>query len=265
MSMFRKITLAGFAVFVALFSPVCAEIAAGTYRMEFDGDVSLWDISGTYSETIDGMTMDYTISVDPSGKIIGTGSMTMDNNLGDLDMDFTFSGTVKTSGTLTRVDLSITMKASGVAEGYPFTLKMAVKEKLEIDSDTRMMVGTMSGKISISVKGYGSESMKIDPTDVALELPFDMDGSWELVINSSAVGTKIAGTGAIILSNGSTYGFSVNGSYNASSDISKIALKGGAANKSMTVSIEAICAGPAITPRKLKGKALGQSLKFVGN
>lgn len=263
--MFRKITLAGFAVFVALFSPVCAEIAAGTYRMEFDGDVSLWDISGTYSETIDGMTMDYTISVDPSGKIIGTGSMTMDNNLGDLDMDFTFSGTVKTSGTVTRVDLSITMKASGVAEGYPFTLKMAVKEKLEIDSDTRMMVGTMSGKISISVKGYGSESMKIDPTDVALELPFDMDGSWELVINSSAVGTKIAGTGAIILSNGSTYGFSVNGSYNASSDISKIALKGGAANKSMTVSIEAICAGPAITPRKLKGKALGQSLKFVGN
>lgn len=266
MNTFKKITLAAFAMVAALCSPVRAEIAAGTYSMEFDGSVSLWDISGTYSENIDGIAMDYTISVDPSGKITGNGSIAMDDvSLGNMDMDFTFSGTVKTSGTVNRVDLKMTLKAGGVIEGYDFTLKMSMNERLEINSETRMMLGTVSGKVSISVRGFGSESMVIDPTDVALELPIDMDGSWNLVITATPTNTKIGGTGSIVLSNGSSYGFSLSGSYKASLDISKISLKGGITNKAMSFNFEAVCNGPGITPKKLKGKALGQSLVFAGN
>jgi hypothetical protein len=264
MKTLKTITLMVLALFGAMISGARAEIAAGTYSMEFDGSVSLWDISGTYSETIDGMAMDYTLSVDASGKVTGHGSASMDSGAGDIDMEFDLSGMVKSSGSITRVELSMNIKGSGTIEGYEFTLKMSMKEKMEIDTETFTMIGTVSGKMSISVKGMGSESMRIDPTDIEMELPFDMDGSWTMNVDVTPNGTKIAGTGQIILSNGTTYGFSISGSYKAKTDLSKIQLKGTGTNKSISLKAEAKCEGPSMDLENLKGKALGQKLTYSG-
>lgn len=265
MNTIRKITLALVAALAAICPLARADIASGTYTMEFDGNVTLWDVSGSYSEDIGGISVDYTLSVDPAGKITGYGSANYYGGYGiDIDMNFNFTGTVKTIGAITRVSMTMTMKGKGAVQGYTFSFSASIKEALEIDADAQNMVGTTSGKISVSVKGVGGASQVIPKTEVTIDLPYDMDGSWDLGVNVTANKTKLTGTGRITLSNGSVYDFSVNGTYTPKTDVSKLTLKGMPANKAMNASIVANCGNSQMNVKTLKVKALGQTIAYTG-
>jgi hypothetical protein len=253
---------------VAVLAAMCpiarGAIAAGTYTMEFDGNVTLWDVSGSYTEDIGGISIDYTLSVDPAGKITGYGSADYGGGYGiNIDMTFKFSGTVKTVGAITRVSLSMTMKGSGTVQGYTFGFTASIQENMEIDTDAYTMVGTTSGKITLSVRGRKA-SQAIPKTEITLELPYDMDGSWDLSLNVTPNKTKLAGTGRITLSNGTVYDFNVSGTYTLKTDLSNIAMKGAPANKAMTANIVANCGNLQMNVKTLKGKALGQTITYIG-
>ena len=262
MNRIGKITCAGLAALATLFSMARADIASGSYTVEFDGNVSIWDVSGSYSEDIGGLTIDYTLSVDPSGKITGYGSANVSDYGVGANLDFNFSGTVKSSGSVTRVTLNMTAKGSGTYDVHTLSFRASMKETMEVDTVACAMTGTVSGNVSVSVQGMGKQSQKIPTTDLTLDLPVDMDGSWDLTVNTTTNGTKVTGTGQLTLSNGTTYGFSVTGSYATKTDLAKLTLKGGTANKAMSANVTANFSSAGMNVKMLKGKALGQNITY---
>jgi hypothetical protein len=271
MNTIRKITCTIIAALAAMFSTARADMASGTYTMEFADTTSLWDVSGTYSQDIGGLAVEYTLSVDPGGKITGYGSA--DYSLGyygSIYIDFDFAGTCKSSGGVTRISMSWKMSGTGSISDYAFNFGAAVKSDFEIDQAACTMVGTMSGKIKVSVDGYGSQSVAIPPTTVELYLPAEMTGSWDLDMDLSTVGNKTSGTGHVTLSNGSVYDMTASGSYKASTDRTKLTFKGLPVNRAMSVATDAtfLPATPGyekeVRCNSLKGKALGQSLIYSG-
>jgi len=263
--MIRKTIIALVAVMATLLSVAHAGLASGSYTVEFDGNVTLWDLSGTYSEDIGGLTFDYTLSVDPAGKITGYGSANYAGSYGiGIDMTFNLNGTVSTAGSVTRVTLNMVMKGSGLVHGSTINFSASIKENMEIDTDASTLVGTTSGNISLSASGLGSFGEKIPPTDVTLDLPYDMDGTWDLTLTPATRGSKVTGTGQITLSNGSVFGFSITGTYAVRTDLSKIAMKGLPTNKAMSANIVANFSKAGMNVKSLKGKALGQTITYTG-
>jgi len=265
MSTIRKITIALVAVLTTLLSVARADLASGSYTVEFDGNVTLWDLSGTYSEDIGGLAVDYTLSVDPTGKITGYGSANYDGSYGiGVDTTFNLTGTVSTAGSVTRVTLNMTMKGSGQFNGSAINFSASLRENMEIDTEAASMVGTASGNVSLSVKGLGTFGEKIPATDVSLDLPYDMDGTWDLTLNPVTSGSKVTGTSQIILSNGSVFGFTISGTYAARTDLSKIAMKGEPSNKAMSANVVANFSKAGMNVKSLKGKTLGQTITYTG-
>src|SRR5438094_3340580 len=106
MSAFKKFT--PFFITLLLFSTgvAQAEIASGDYTLSFNGDINLWDVSGTYHEDIPGGTagtLDYTINSDPAGKLSGEGTAHFEDSGDYLDADFSFTGAIKSAGSVVRV------------------------------------------------------------------------------------------------------------------------------------------------------------------
>jgi hypothetical protein len=253
-----------------MFSMARADMASGNYTMEFADTTSLWDVSGTYSQDIGGLAVDYTLSVDPGGKITGYGSANYSlGYYGSIYIDFDFAGTCKSSGGVTRVSMSWKMSGTGSISGYAFNFSASIKSNFEIDQAACTMVGTMSGKITASVSGY-SQSVPIPTTTIVLYLPADMIGSWDLNMDLSTVGNKTTGTGKVTLSNGSVYDMTASGSYKASTNRTKLTFKGLPVNRAMSVATDAtfLPATPGyekeVRCNSLKGKALGQSLIYSG-
>jgi len=235
------------AAVVVLGSVARADIGSGSYVVEFDGNVTLWDISGTYSEDLGGLAVDYTLSVDPAGKITGYGSASYAAGYGiGFDTTFNLTGTVSTAGSVTRVTLNMTLKGSGQFNGSTIHFGASIRENLEIDRETSTVVGTAGGNVSLSVTGFGGFGQKIPTTDVSLDLPSDMDGTWDLTVDIHTSGTKITGT------------------YAAKTGLSKIAMKGLPANKAMSANLVAEFSKAGMNVTSLKGKVLGQTVTYTG-
>src|SRR5437667_1298890 len=133
---------------INLATPVChAEVASGTYTQDFTGAINLWDISGSYNEDLGGISVDYTLNTEPSGKFTGQGTADVQDTDVNLHADFTLSGSVKTAGDVTRVTIALKMKGSGQVSGHDATFSASLKEKLEIDSINLQMTGTASGSV----------------------------------------------------------------------------------------------------------------------
>ena len=249
---------------IALLAPRSfATMADGQYKFEFNGNINIYDISGTYSEDALGIDVEYTINVDPTGHIEGQGSAHYEDGFDYLDADFTLTGSIKTSGAVTRVKITIHMAGGGVVQGYDAFFKATVKEKLEVDRGSLELVGTESGSVSVSVPGVGHRSVRIPATDVALDLPDGVDGSWTLDVGVTPEGTKFIGTGTVELSNGRTVEFTITGSYVASKDLSKLKLMATDANPGPKIKLSVTTDGFDAVLNLIKGKVLGQKFSFV--
>lgn len=269
MNTIRTFAFSLIAAMTAMISMARAEVASGTYTMDFANTTALWDVSGTYSANVDGLTIDYTMSVDPGGKITGKGSADYRmSGIGGINSDFTFTGTVKSSGNVTRVTMNWKMSGTGTLSGQPFKFGTNLKVNLEIDHSQLVMVGTVGGKITVSAAGVGNYSETIPPTTMELDLPDKMDGTWKLGMVLATVASKTSGTGTIILSNGSKHYMTATGSYKPTTNRTKLTFKGLPTNRAMSATTEATFfpASPGyekgVRCESLKGKALGQSLLY---
>ena len=257
-------TLVAFAgAFCIAASPMCyAEIASGTYTKEFNGELNLWDISGSYTENLEDISLSYTLNMDPSGKFTGSGSFYYDVGWsGYLSGSFTVSGSVKSAGNVTRVSLLMNIGGDGNIEGYDATFTASVKEQLEIDTGTRQMLGSASGKLTVTVPGFGKKSASIPRSVASATLPAQADGNWSLTLDIVPSGTKYAGTATVDLSNGKSFDLTLSGNYSAKKDVSKLVLKGLDRTVPISLSLKALCSSTDMSVQSLKGKGLGQKLK----
>ena len=256
--------LAGLAVCVA--PALHAERAWGEFTIEFGDNLKLWDLSGSYSEDLDGLSLDYTISSEPSGKFTGQGTATVSGFWGydvDLGMDFTVNGGVNSAGSVTRVNLTMKMSGSGWVEGYYLTMKATVTEKLEVDSATMQMLGTYSGNVSVSVPSmHKSAKARIPKTDVQTSLPEGATGDWDLTLNVTTNLNKFAGSAMVHVDNRASIPLMLTGSYQPKSGLSKLTLKGQGLFRSAQMNLGIACTNAGVTLKSLSGKVLGQKLKL---
>ncbi len=242
-----------------------AEAPAGDYTIEIDTPVKLYDISGTYDEEFDDFSMHYTLNVDAKGKITGTGFASIGDDFDYLDAAVTFSGSMSTAGTVTRVRLTLKMAGSGSIEGYFALFGATLSVKLDVDPVEHQMTGLGSGRVSVRVPGYGSRSARLPPETFSMELPEDMDGNWSVTLQEvhpvTISGTSLVGTGAILLSNGDPIPFDVSGAYSTRTDQTRFTFKGTAQSRGASLKLTTTTAQGAMQVLKLSGKALGQKLQ----
>ena len=241
----------------------------GSYHHDFTGALPLWDISGSYSGNLaPGVTIDFSINEDASGKFTGIGIVNSDDGAGNvLTGSATISGAVKSSGTATLVSMTIFTTGTGtVADGLPpvihdATFSGPIKIQAEIDGaagELHITGGSSSFKLLDSVTGKKlSRSQKFAPGAV-LSLPDDVTGDWGLVLNLTPAGTKYTGSATIQTSTGGVAALTVTGSYKSKTGTSKISLKGTGGSLSMVISTP----GTDLIVESINGKLFGQTLSF---
>jgi hypothetical protein len=246
---FSRVVMAG-VVGVLLFS--CFS-NADIYEFGFDGDVYLWDMSGTYDEEAMGLDVSYTLVQDDLGKLTGSGYVSGELEGADVYLNYAITGSVKQKANVATVVLNIVF--NGTIEYYGDVYYMTIREKgtFEVDSDALSLSGIV--KVRVSVKGEGSMG---DTVPVDLDMPDDMDGTSILSINVDSLNNKLNGTGSIVLSNSDVINFSVGGTYNLKKNQTKLALKGIAGSLAITVDESD---GEYLL---VKGKVMGQTVKVTG-
>jgi hypothetical protein len=239
----------------ALFPIFCQAQLGGEYIYGFTNP-PLWDFSGTYVTTELGLTRTSILNVAPSGTVTGSGNLHYDDTNGIVfNADQTSKGKVTANATL---GVRLSVKGSGeftvdLGEG-PLTGPLKGSLNATLDPATRTLNGPIVAKLCIPKAGCETVS-----TNTTLNLPANMDGTWELTLNVQTSGSSVTGTATVTLSSGRELPYTVTGSYSSSTGISKLKLKGTgeAARTALSTTVDG--AGNLLT---LKGKLFGQPLLF---
>ena len=237
------------------------DTATGSYILSFGTNVYLWDFSGSYTDDFGNVPLEYTISMDPGGKLTGTGTGTFEDGADHLDFTVSLTGATKTAGKVVRISLNIKMVGSGQVEGYNATFSATAKENFELDPINLQLIGTARGKATVAVVGLGKRSAAIPSTDVEVAVPSGMTGTWDLTLDVSTNKTAYSGDAAVQLSSGRSFPLLVKGSYASKSDASKLVLKGTGLSSAISLALSASVTNAQMTLHKLNGIALGQTLK----
>jgi hypothetical protein len=244
-----------------------ADTLSGSYSNDCSGLVKLWDVSGVYAENNGIENESITLDMDEKGILTGTGRFNLSDSADSvsLDGDATVSGKVSSAGSVTRVKLTLQVTSgTGTVQGTPITFLATLNENFELDDVDRMLVGRASGKLKLTVPSVGkSRTLPIPPGSVMTDLPDGVDGAWGLTLDAAPDGIKVGGTSALQLSNGKTVQLNAAGTYSTKSDVSKVSLKSADGSKSVTLSITGQSAANNLSILSIKGKALGQKLKFA--
>ncbi len=237
--------------------------ASGVYSNSYAGQLSIWDVTGNYSDSLLGGQLDgdYTLSMDNQGKLAGQGSANFYESGLDIDLDFAIAGAVKKVGDST--DVLFTQNVSGTVdyENKHFKVTGKIKYHLTADPVTRMMSGSISGNICIV--GKGCASLKAlnygDPLYFETEIDdFNMDGSWDLILNVENVdGKNLVAQAKVALSNGRSVTLNGAGKYSDKTDTSKIKAKG-MTSDTVGSKLSLMATGAGLDIVAGKGKLFGQ-------
>lgn len=230
-----------------------AEAPSGHYENHFgQPGTDIWDLSGTYDETEDDASFNFTIIQDDKGKISGQGTLTGSGDGIDIALDSTISGSIKSIGNVTRAVLK--MKLVGTAtDGYQVVnVKSKIVFTFDVDKLNGLLIGTGKGKICVKGEGCGSIN---EPAQ--FDIPGEADGSWNLVLDIQNVdGKKLTGTALATLQNGRGVPFGLTGKYNTNTDLTKLKLKGSGGK----FAIQAHAIASELVFQTIKGKMLGQTV-----
>jgi len=244
-----------------------AEIASGSYTNTFSyTNVPIWDISGTYSNDVAGSGFDFTINMDRSGNFNGKGSIAA---AGLTNVDLAFFGNIRNGASnVTRVNIGLRLKGSmdlGTQAGGKMSFHATVIEKLEVDAATGTLIGTMSGSAGASIMGH-TFSERIPPTNVVMNLPVGVTGTWQLALDVQTNRNHYTGTGELtLLPDGRTIPVVATGSYSPKTDISRLVIHTapGTTNGIVNLGLTSTVVGGQIQIQRLVGRALGQALHSV--
>jgi len=239
-----------------------ADMANGSYSFDFSDVVSLWDISGTYSSGIGPFSpIDFSITENPSGKLSGNGTFSIEGLDGDIK---SVSGKIKGSSNDPNVEMKMRMSGTGELEGVHAKVSFAANMHYHLNSvDHELDDPTGSGTITITDLATG-QTRSVGGTFkrsalMPLDLPVDSTGGWRLSVNLTPNGNSYTGTASVELSTGTTADFTVTGTYNSGSDTSKVALLGDAGKLDLVISTS----GAILNVESAKGKIFGQTVKYA--
>jgi hypothetical protein len=253
------------ALLVGVAPVLYAESVSGDHTLTFDGDVSLWDLSGTYNEDLSDFNLSYSISMDPTGKFIGEGSAVYEDDLMDayLSSSYSFNGKASSAAGVVRVGMTLKMTGSGYVQGYFCTFTAVARENLELDSASRQLVGSASGRVAVAVPELRRRAgAPIPRTEVVTALPYDVVGNWDLALNVAPNQNKYAGVATVSLPNGKSFPFTAKGTYSPRTDLSKLILQGQDPYRSVKFNLTGCCTNAQLVLKSLSGKMLGQSLRL---
>jgi len=226
---------------------------------EFDGDPGVWDLSGDYDHAdlaADGgatlANVQMVLAMDAKGKITGHGDLILQTaSREDIPMEFLCKGKFSSKGLVASLKLSC--KGKGL-DAQDRKYSVSLKYDLLLNRGTGQLAGVVGGKVR--VKNVGKFTVARG-TPVTMDLPDDMDGTWELDLADLQGGPKrVLGTATLTLSNGATWDLDVKGKPRG--DVILFSMKGieGArgAKFRMTTTF------PGMTLIEISGKAFGQTI-----
>jgi len=249
-----------FVVLVLASTAAYADMANGSYSFDFTGGIPLWDISGSYSGDIGPFSLDLSIAENPSGKLSGTGTFNVEGLHGNVK---SLSGKIMGSSSAPKVALKMRMSASGQLQGIHARVSLTANMHYKLDSSNHELDHpTGSGSLTVTDITTGqteSESGTFKRSDLSsMELPNDSTGAWSMSLTLTPNGNSYTGTATVQLSTGATADFTAKGTYNSSSDTSKITLTGDAGKLALVI----MTSGTTLNVESATGKLFGQSLKF---
>ncbi|HWI55945.1 MAG TPA: hypothetical protein VNZ22_01875 [Bacillota bacterium] len=259
-----KKLLAAVALMLACLGPkAAAEMATGDYAIAFNGDVNIWDISGTYSENSSLMTLTYTLSLDPSGRITGRGPVHYQEGTDYLDGNVSIGGYVYSAGKTVRARVLLRTAGTGTVRGFRANFSGTERENLVLDPNTREMVGKYAGSVLVALPQLRrTQIVPIPLTDVQSRLPDNVDGRWDLAFNITTNRARYTGAGTLHLSNGRTIPLAVSGLYTPKTDRSLLTFRGLGVNRAIAFNLVASFSNGQMTLQSLSGKAFGQTLRW---
>jgi hypothetical protein len=250
-----------FAAFIALLpQSFHAQTIPGSYSFEFEGNASIWDVSGTQVISEGGIEMDFTYAVDAKGKITGYGHAYADMSGVEIDTGFAVTGTVTKSGSITRVTLKFKFQGSATASGRIYKFTATVSALGNVDTLYGELDCAMAMRITLAGHSYSEK------VDVSFTLDPGVDGSWVMDLNDLSLSrTRIAGTGTIYISGGQEFTFTLSGTYAAKTGKANLSLKGLDAAKGTSFTLKTVVDGPpccsSLALQSMSGKLMGQTVK----
>lgn len=240
----------------------------GNYSIHAGELISLWDVSGNYSNSFSVGAFTYTLSEDLSGQIVGVGTFYLgEDYLGvptGLYGVVTNTGSISGISTNPTVDLGLAVTGTGEALGitvFNFT------EVLNLQLSINGISGTMNGSgtdIFTQVPIFSGRdeiirSASQPVTGVQIQLPGNATGDWQLGLNvAPQKNNKYSGTATITTPNGNHQNMNVAGSYSLPNGVSTLNLTGKGGNLTLTLA----ASGNQSTVKTMKGKLFGQSVNY---
>ena len=231
---------------------------------------SIWDLSGTYSGAIvdsDGNTiqLDFTLREDPNGNIAGDGTILYSSASTHWNGNMTMKGTVKSTGAIPVVALSISSNCAGtVVSGtnvHPATVSARMALNFGINGAGKTLVttpGSLQQTITDTMTHKKASRFQKISSGQTISMPSEVTGDCTLTLNLSNTGTKATGSAKLETAPGQIVNLSVSGKYPGKTSPTSVALKGTGASLSLNIS----AAGANIVINSLNGKAFGQTLKW---
>ena len=242
-----------------------ADAPSGSFEYNFTtNSVPLWDLTGAYEleQEISGtagqtIPLKFIVVVEHSakGRLVGEGSTT--GMVGDSPVtgDFRVVGRVHSSADgLVRVKMVARFNGHGMVEGVNTSFRVKVRHHFELDGNNRRLVGNAHGAAKFSDLTNGPIQGESET-----ELPDGNDGSWMLGLEIVPVG-NLGGTAEIGLVTDRSLLFGLKGNHADGSDTSRLKLSGYGTTKGLNLKLRT--AGSAAVIQELKGKALGQKLRY---
>jgi hypothetical protein len=212
-----------------------------------DYNLSIWDFSGTYAESQDGMTLSYTLIQDAKGKVTGSGTFNDLSDENDISIPVEIKGKVKGKNNI--VTFKYKVKGKDTEDNKILAVLM-----LELNESILSLAGTE--KMKVCQQGAGCEKTE---TSVSLDVPDGMTG--EAVVSIDAEldekGKKLEGTAELTLSNRDIYNLYAKGKYNSKKGETQFQLK---SENGIKIKLK-IDEGSGDTT-SIKAKALGQKLIY---
>ncbi len=242
-----------------------AEVPSGHYGNHFDRQpYGVWDLSGTYHNgmylggLIDEGVFNFTLVQDDKGKINGQGTVSGSQDGYHANASFTASGAIKSKGNATTAVLKTILAGTLTQSSSQWNATGKVKLAGQIDKPTSLLRGSIRGKVCAIGKGCKSVGETAE-----LPLPRETYGDWDLFMDITNVdGKKLTGTAMAVVKNGDGANrdvpFTLKGQYNGSTDLAKLSLKGSGGS----FTIQARATGSTLTIQAMKGKLLGQAVKY---
>lgn len=225
----------------------------------FPAGLAVWDLSGQYEADLGGDNLALDLLHDSKGKITGDGLYRT-----DLPVKVTYGipllakGGGKGKDGVVLVKLGLKGAAVGIPGDPAAKAKISAKQTLTLDVGSSTLVGTASVSAA-----FGKVKDRFT-TNVTVDLPPGMDGTYDVALDLAYDGKKVTGTGVLMLSNGVSYPLIVKGK--VTDGVTSLGISGDKADPAaggikLKASVQTLEGGTARV-LSLSGKAFGQSISW---